>query len=226
MMKNVNKKALIIIILVFIIVISILVFFRRSSYTITFLNYNKTVFAKKKIMQGEVISSPGIPEIPEGYIFGGWNIEISSINKDTEIMPICIEIPKEKNVIALSSGYGKIGNNLNLPLQLCGKVDISCFEIVISYDKDMLNFVAFENEDGNVVANCDSENGKIYINYISNGNTLGEVDLCDIVFSISNNKSSATDVTLLVQNAAKEINSDSFEKIECDVVNSKVYIGG
>ena len=159
----------------------------KPNYTVTFLNDDKSIFKQVTVVSGEAPTSPGTPTMLQGFVFDGWDADLSSVTKDMTVLPLREEIADERNVISISNGYGITGDTVTLPLSLCGKVDICCFELKITYDKSALQFVEFSNEDAGITANCDAENGIIYLNYISTDNTTGQVDLCDISFKLIGN---------------------------------------
>lgn len=198
----------------------------KPNYTVTFLNDDKSIFKQVAVVSGEGPTSPGIPSMLEGYVFGGWDADLSSVTKDMVVLPLREEITDERNVISISNGYGVTGDIVTLPLSLCGKVDICCFELKITYDKSILQFVEFFNEDAGIAANCDAENGVIYLNYISTNNTTGQVDLCDVSFKLIGNSTKQVPLNIMVELAVRINDSDDYENVECDVRNGKIDLIG
>ena len=196
------------------------------NYTVTFLNDDKSVFKKITVVSGEAPTSPGIPTMVQGYAFAGWDADLSSVTKDMTVLPLREEISSEKNVISISDGYGITGDTVTLPLSLCGKVDICCFELRIAYDKASLQFVDFSNEDAGITANCDAVNGIIYLNYVSTNNTTGQVDLCDISFKLIGNTKAQVPLDITVDLAVKINDTDGYESVACGVRNGKIDLMG
>ena len=195
-------------------------------YTVTFLNDDKSIFKEVSVISGEAPVSPGIPSMMQGYIFDGWNTDISSVTNDMVVFPLREKVSNEKTVIAISDGYAVLGDCISLPISLCGKVDVCCFEVRITYDKALLSFEKSINEDACAMVNCDSENGVVYFNYVSTQNTTGQVDLCDVVFRVIGSNASHAELTIKVDVAVKVTDADDFENIECDVRNGNVLIVG
>ena len=198
----------------------------KPNYTVTFLNDDKSIFKQVTVVSGEAPTSPGTPTMLQGFVFNGWNADLSSVTKDMTVLPLREEIADERNVISISNGYGVTGDTVTLPLSLCGKVDICCFELKITYDKSMLRFEDFSNEDAGITANCDVENGIIHLNYISTNNTTGQVDLCDVSFELIGNTTKQIPLNIAVELSVRVNDSDGYENVECDVRNGKIDLIG
>ena len=69
-----------------------------------------------------------------------------------------------------------------MPIRLCGDVCVSAFDLTISYDSNALELVSV-TEDGAVLYN-DEVPGKIRLNYVSTDNTVADVDICFLEFSV------------------------------------------
>ena len=162
----------------------------------------------------------------QGYVFNGWDADLTSIAKDMTVLPLREKLSDEKTVIALSDGYGVTGDSVSVPITLCGKVEVCCFEIKITYDKTLLQFIEFSNEDAGITVNCDSENGIIYLNYISTQNTTGQVDLCDVTFKLIGTSNVQTSLNISVDLAVKVTDADGYENVDCDVRNGTIDLIG
>ncbi len=195
-------------------------------YTVTFLNDDKSIFKQMTVVSGEAPASPGTPMMLQGYVFGGWDADLTAVTKDITVLPKRNAIANEGNVIAISDGYGVTGDTVTLPLSLCGKVDICCFELKITYDNSALQFVGFSAEDADITANCDAENGIIYLNYISTNNTTGQVDLCDVSFKLIGNTTKQIPLNIAVELSVRVNDSDDYENVECDVRNGIIDLIG
>lgn len=198
----------------------------KPNYTVTFLNDDKSIFKQVTVVSGEAPTSPGTPTMLQGYAFNGWDADLTSITKDMTVLPIREKLSDEKTVIAISDGYGVTDDSVSVPIALCGKVDICCFEIKITYDKTLLQFIEFSNEDAGITVNCDSENGIIYLNYISTQNTTGQVDLCDVTFKLIGTRNVQTPLNVMVDLAVKVTDTDGYENVDCDVRNGTIDLIG
>ena len=198
----------------------------KPNYTVTFLNDDKSIFKQVTVVSGEAPTSPGTPTMLQGYVFNGWDADLTSITKDMTVLPLREKLSDEKTVITISDGYGVTGDSVPVPIALCGKVDICCFEIKITYDKTLLQFVEFSNEDAGITVNCDSENGIIYLNYISTQNTTGQVDLCDVTFKLIGTSNVQTSLNITVDLAVKVTDTDGYENVDCDVRNGTIDLIG
>ena len=198
----------------------------KPNYTVTFLNDDKSIFKQVTVASGEAPTSPGTPTMLQGYVFNGWDADLTSITKDMTVLPLREKLSNEKTVIALSDGYGVTGDSVSVPITLCGKVEVCCFEIKIIYDKTLLQFIEFSNEDAGITVNCDSENGIIYLNYISTQNTTGQVDLCDVTFKLIGTSNVQTPLNVTVDLAVKVTDTDGYENVDCDVRNGTIDLIG
>ena len=198
----------------------------KPNYTVTFLNDDKSIFKQVTVVSGEAPTSPGTPTMLQGYVFNGWDANLTSITKDMTVLPLREKLSDEKTVIAISDGYGVTSDSVSVPITLCGKVEVCCFEIKITYDKTLLQFVEFSNEDTGITVNCDSENGIIYLNYISTQNTTGQVDLCDVTFKLIGISNVQTALNITVDLAVKVTDTDGYENVDCDVRNGTIDLIG
>ena len=229
-----NKKRIIIIIVAIVVVlvaaIAVLIGLNpgkeeEKKHKVIFLNPDGTIFETEECPTDSWPPSPGIPPVPEGNIFGGWNTEGFSNESDVTVRPILIPVPQDANVVALSYGYGLSGDEISLPLILGGKVELCCFEAEITYDPEVLEFVGFSQEDGAFVGNCIEEEGKILVNYISSNNTTGSVDLSNIDFKIKDTSKEVTNLSVAVKTAAKALEGEKLEVVTCKTIDAEVKIG-
>ena len=105
----------------------------KPNYTVTFLNDDKSVFKQVTVVSGEAPTSPGTPTMLQGYVFNGWDADLAYITKDMTVLPLREKLSDEKTVIALSDGYGVTDDYVSVPIALCGKVEVCCIEIKITF---------------------------------------------------------------------------------------------
>lgn len=157
--------------------------FDNGPYTVTFLGPDGATLHVDEVNPGEAAEPPVNPVMPQGYVFSHWDRDFSSVTEDMEVYAVCIEWAPTGNVLAIGGGYTRRGGDVTVPLQLSGQVCLCAFDVRITYDTEALDFVEFAAQDGAVDANCIEEEGVIYLNYASVENTVGEVDLADLVFT-------------------------------------------
>lgn len=114
-----------------------------------------------------------------------------------------------------------------MPVQLCGEVCVSGFDISISYDSDVLQLKEILDKDEDVMVNSD-EPGIIKLNFISTENTIGDVDMCKLKFII-NSKTESTPIKIKVNSIyafedSKKLENDKLIKPEYYIVDSNVVV--
>ena len=153
-----------------------------DALTVTFIGPDERVLFVTEVGPGTAALPPGNPTMPQGYIFSHWDRDLSCVTDDLLVYAVCQKIDTQDNVLALSGGYLRVGDEVTIPVLLCGNVLLCAFDIRIHYDCSMLEFVEFRNKDGAVDGNCNAQTGEIYMNYASMENTEGEVYLAELVF--------------------------------------------
>lgn len=241
-MKNIlNNKKVIAILLSILAVVAVVVgiVFGHSHSNMTYVLPNGAEFKPDKAKNGTDYLVPDNPQMPEKWIFTGWKFTDSKdVEEDTSSEETSSpkkgdvvyahaqgrQVPVFDTTLALAGGYGTKGNQVTLPLKLCGEVNIGAFEVAIKYDPELLEFVEFQNEDPGIVINAIQEEGLILLNYLDSENTVGDVDLVDIVFKITGNKPTETKVTMTVDNGTRYGEDGKMEDAEIVVISSKVTI--
>lgn len=155
----------------------------EESFTVTFLGPDESLLYVDKVKKGAAAQAPANPNVLQGYVFAYWDSDFSCVTEDMTVHAICQEIGDAENVFSCSGAYARQGEQVTVPLQLCGNVCLCAFSAQIKYDVQALDFVEFTAQDGAVDANCIEEDGVIYLNFVSYENTTGEVDLVDLVFT-------------------------------------------
>ena len=154
----------------------------KDQYTVTFYSNDGTVLKIDSVEKGKAANPPAQPQMLYGTVFTSWDADISSVTKNLEVHPICEDVKVKSNVFAIEGAYGKSGGTVIVPIRLCGEVCVSAFDMTISYDSNALDLI-FVSEDGAVLYN-DEMPGKIKLNYVSTDNTLADVDICFLEFSV------------------------------------------
>ena len=162
---------------------STIIVLQHKTYTVNFYSDTNRVIKIETVKRGTSAEPPKEPTMTSGRIFTKWDSDFSKVKKNMEVLPEYEEYTGKENVIAMAGAYGKQGEEVFVPLKLCGDVCLSGMDITIEYDADALEFISVFNEDGALVYNGD-EAGKVRINYISAENTEDEVDLCGLKFKI------------------------------------------
>ena len=153
-----------------------------ASYTVRFLDPTGALLYADTVAQGQSAQPPQNPIMPYGWVFSHWDGDFSQVSGDLTIYAAATEIGTAPNVLSCSGGYARQGTNTTVGLRLGGNVELCAFNIRIRYDPGQLDFVELRYPDPMVDANCIAEEGIIYLNFAGSQNTLGDVDLADLVF--------------------------------------------
>ncbi len=154
----------------------------KDQYAVTFYSNDGTVLKIDSVEKGKTANPPAQPQMLYGTVFQSWDTDISSVTKNLEVRPICEDVKEKQNIFAIEGAYGKSGGTVIVPIRLCGEVCVSAFDMTISYDSNALDLISV-SEDGAVLYN-DEMPGKIKLNYVSTDNTLADVDICFLEFSV------------------------------------------
>lgn len=154
----------------------------KDQYTVTFYSNDGTVLKIDSVEKGKTANPPAEPQMLYETVFQSWDTDISSVKKNLEVRPICEDVKEKQNIFAIEGAYGKSGGTVIVPIRLCGEVCVSAFDMTISYDSNVLDLISV-SEDGAVLYN-DEIPGKIRLNYVSTDNTVADVDICFLEFSI------------------------------------------
>lgn len=206
---NISRKWLILLIIVFVLVVCVAIVFVVSlnkektvgkidevtdgvtditsdntpKYTVTFYANNGTVLKIDSVSENSSAVPPATPSMTHGTVFKSWDTDFSNVTKDLEIHPVCEEIKDKPNVLVVQSRYSKKDGVVVVPIQLCGNVCVSGLDIIVRYDKELLNLKAV-TEDKGVIFN-DASPGVIKLNYVSTQNTVADVDICNLQFYVN-----------------------------------------
>lgn len=199
-----------------------------DEYTVNFYSNDDAILKSDTVSENSPAIPPDAPAMEYGSVFQSWDTDFSDVTQDLNIRPIYESVKGQKNVIAVHSAYAQNDSTVMVPVQLCGDVCVSGFDITIKYDSNSLQLESID-EDKAVVYN-DQTPGTIKLNYVSTKNTVADVDVCNLYF-----KTLASDVEVPIDVEIKSIcafdeaednTSDKLITPESSVINGKVYIVG
>lgn len=242
-MKSGKKKLWIPIVAVLAIfaIVLIVISGTHSKAKVVYLLPDGTEFHPGNAKNGSDIKVPDNPQMPEGWIFTGWSFSNAAPDDgagSSELVPSgkpdtkntvyaraeAVHVPVFDTGLALAGGYGTKKDHVTLPLKLCGEVNICAFEAEIHYDPGQLKFVEFANTDPGVVINVIEEEGCLLLNYLDSENTLGDVDLVDLVFEIIGESDTDTPVEITVENGTRLNDAGEMEDVDVLLISSMVTI--
>lgn len=201
---------------------STVIVLQHKTYTVNFYSDTNQVIKIETVKRGSAAEPPKEPTLTNGRVFTRWDSDFSKVKKNLDIHPEYEEYAGKENVIALAGAYGKQGEDVFIPLKLCGDVHLSGLDITIAYDADALEFVSVYNEDGALVYNAD-EKGKVRLNYISADNTEDEVDLCGLKFKVKA-ESGSTQVKTTVEKIVVWDDEEKLTEPNYTLIDSTVFV--
>lgn len=197
----------------------------KKSYEVSFYSDDNTVIKVEEVPRNDSAEPPVTPQLSYGKLFSHWNTDFSKVKGKMDIKPVCEDFTGKPNVFAMSGAYGKKDSSVTVPLQLCGNVCLSGFDITVKFDPDVLELESVFNEDGGIVYNSERE-GQIKINYVSTKNTLGDVDICCFKFKIKSDEKKETPIEISASKVCAVKDDENIYNVEYSIINSSVYIIG
>lgn len=155
---------------------------QAETCTVRFVDPNGALLYTDTVTAGTAAHPPQNPIMPYGWVFSHWDGDFTHVSGDMTVKAVATEIGTAPNVLSLSGAYARQGSNATVSLRLGGSVELCAFNIRIQYDPMQLDFVELRYPDPMVDANCIAQDGIIYLNFAGSQNTLGDVDLTDLVF--------------------------------------------
>lgn len=193
-----------------------------ATYTVTFYADNGSILKIDAVPENGSATPPVEPEMSYGNIFTKWTSNFSAVKENMEIHPECQSVLGKDNVFALAGAYGKAGECIIVPLQLCGNVQLSGFDLTVEYDPEFLALEAVFNEDGGVVYN-DEQPGQIRMNYVSVEDTVADVDICTFKFLVLAD-TGETPISVSVNSICAGSEDDSMFVPKYTTIQAAVYI--
>ena len=114
----------------------------RQTYTVSFYSDNGTALKIDSVEEHQSAEPPVQPEMSYGNVFVRWDGAFSDVTSDMEVHPVTKSIKEENNAFALSGAYGQKGTVAFVPLQLCGKVCVSGFDLRVQYDPEFMELLS------------------------------------------------------------------------------------
>lgn len=195
-----------------------------NTHRVTFFSDDGTTLKIDYVSDGASAVPPVEPQMSFGKVFTSWDQDFSVVTSDMDIHPVCEEVTGKENVFALSGAYISKDQPAIVSLTLSGDVCLAGFDLELSYDANTLKLESLFDEDGALVYNVDTP-GVVRMNYVSVGNTLGEVDLCKLKFSLIDG-TAQTPITMEVKSVYSVNEDDSMDIPKYNTVDSAIFITG
>jgi len=191
-------------------------------HTIAFDDGSGILSSQQILFVGDIVNPPEEPK-KIGYIFSGWDADLRNIDTTKIIKALWTKTDDESNYFTLPVKYTLNKNVIDMPITLCGKVDLCAFDIEIQYDKNSLEFIEITEEDDDIVSNHIADSGIIKLNFMNSKNITGEIDICNMQFKALNNNPSS-EIKIIVKEIVKLVENGEFVNPSYNVHNGKVYV--
>lgn len=222
-MRKLHKKLIIFSFIAIIVIAGVMIgSFTRKECEVTFYSDDNEILLIDNINCFEQATPPQEPQMTYGKIFKSWDKDFSSVKKDMDIYPVTEDFSGKANVFALPGVYGNVGEYITVPFKLCGEVCLSGFDAAINYDNSILELESIFNEDGAVIYNAEKK-GVIRINYVSVGNTIGDVDICTLKFKIKK-YAETIDLSIEVNSVCANKNDSELYTPDTNIINSTIFV--
>ncbi|MBQ8840013.1 MAG: InlB B-repeat-containing protein [Clostridia bacterium] len=198
-------------------------------HTVTFKNEDGSVISSVEVIEGNSAQAPSAPQ-KTGADFIGWNGVYTNVTKSEDVVAVYSD---SSNVFKLSSTTGSVGDTVKIKLSLDGSVSLCAFSLSISYDKNMLKLVNYNNElsvytpmvnpekDSQTGSLTEGADGKINLAYASSANKTVCADIIELEFEILLSSYDATSLTVAV-NGATEISNQEQHTADTTTTSSTV----
>lgn len=115
----------------------------------------------------------------EDYVLRGY-----AKGENGQTLGCFLDVSDRENVIALDAFRADGGETVRVPLRLCGQVELCAVDLKISYDTERLKYVGCENDDDDLLVNCDADKGVILVNFVRIVNLEENFKFCDLLFEV------------------------------------------
>lgn len=178
---------------------------------------------EQSVKDGESAEPPAELKLEDGLVFSHWDKDFVNIVEDTLIRAVCVEVGDSVNVFALQSVYCRAGEQIVMPLDLLGQVDLVGFDIRIKYDNTALRFVEFTDLDEDIVANCVAEEGMLYLNFVTNKNIQGGFKIGGLCFEALESQNDKSDIEMVFNDIAR-LEGEDIVEAESTLIHGTVFI--
>lgn len=134
------------------------------------------------------------------------------------------DVTNVNNAVTIPSIYGEAGEEISAEVRLCGQVCLGGFDLKITYDPTLIEFVSFEQADQDLIYNCDKETGTIRMNYLQTVNVEDALTVCQIKFNVISTLSSETPLDVEMVEAISYGENGEILFCNYSLVDAKVYL--
>lgn len=182
----------------------------KPTYTVNFYSDAGNLLLIDTVIEGETAAPPAVPDMTYGNVFKRWEQDFTHVNADMDVYPVTESADGRPNVFAIHSAYGKSGDSLVIPFQLCGDVCLCGFDLLVKYDPESLLLEGVLNEDGGLLYNTETP-GEVYMNLVSTENIEADIDICWLKFKILTGDSAEVPLSVTISSIYELRDNESDE---------------
>ncbi len=173
-------------------------------YTVSFFDSDGTVLKTAQVPEGGFVEPPTAPE-KTGVSFLGWSGQYTGVTNDSDVSAVYSDA---KNVFAISTAKGNIGETVTVLLSLEGSVKTCGFDLNIKFD-EALQLVSYDDDlDMDIIANTNAYSNGIKLNYIGTRDTTRPRDIISLTFRIRETSKLAFPIWLEMNSIYELLNND------------------
>ncbi len=194
----------------------------EGDYTVTFYDYDGvTVLAtRENVAEGGNAALPANPT-KTGTTFLGWKGTYTNVTKNESVIAVYSD---NKNVFAIESATGTLGNTVTLLVDLDGAVKTCGFDMTIYYDDAVLELNTYDSDfDLDVIVNDSELSNGVLLNFSAATDNTKQRNIISLTFTIKSTTKTATEVTIAMT-SAKEIDGQAIVDTEYTLINGVVTI--
>ena len=135
----------------------------------------------------------------EDLVFRGW--EENPAGSQDDLVAKYQDVSQFQNAIVIPAVYGQGGEQVSVPLRICGQVDLCALDLRVTYDEELLHYAGSTGQDEDLLINCDEENGVLFLNFLRLVNLEEPFDFANLVFDVDTTHACDTALQLEVVEA-------------------------
>ena len=167
-------------------------------HTVTFLDQQGEILQESDVNHGSYAVPPELEAVESGIVFRSWSNLLYGIDRDMETRPVYQDLRESSNVFYLGGAYGQLGEQMEMELQLGGKVNLSSIELTLRYDPDVLKKFSCDTLDGPFEVRKKGR-GYVVLELAADENLTESVTAAQLRFNIAKSCSDAEMTKILVE---------------------------
>lgn len=151
----------------------------KKTYTVTFIDYDDTILAERKVVAGEGAAPPEIPK-HIGYIFKEWDKDYTEITEDTTVRAV-YDRDTTPSIIVGDVEVNAGTKDVDVPVYINANPGVLGMTLLLQFDDEKLNLVNAVNGDAvkDVLTMTCSKNLKSDCKFTWDGQEISGNDIRD-----------------------------------------------